>query len=95
MPRHADVSVEPGQWTELTSANLVGGIRVTNLGSYTVELQRSGTTAPTSREGALPLLPNATLPADRAVDDIWPGATGARIWAYVEANGSRVSVSHA
>jgi len=96
MPSNADLSIPALTWTQLTT-NDIGAIRVTNISSGAMILLKAtvGITAPTDRDGAIPLAAGSTWAADLTIAQVWPGISGAnRIWAFSQ-DASRASVSHA
>jgi len=96
MSRNSDVSIPARAWTQLTS-NDVTAIRVTNIsGGVTFLLKATvGASAPTDRDGAIPLAPGATTATDLTLAQLFPGTAGAnRVYAYAQ-DVSSASVSHA
>lgn len=71
-----NVAVSAGEWTQLTNANALS-VRVANNSIYSADLQATaGTTAPTSRDGAITIGPGQVLPGDLALADMWAGVAG-------------------
>lgn len=95
MTQNTTISLVAATWTQITDAN-VSGIRVANLGTEAIWLQATiGAVAPSSTNGALPLLPGQILAADLTLAQLWPGVPGAnRVYALAPA-ATRVSVSNA
>ena len=94
--RHTDITVTPGAAVALTDG-AVSYCRVYNPKYSTVYLQATATNvAPTSRAGALPLSAGATLAADLALADLFPGVSASTmyLWAFAE-TATDLSVSHA
>lgn len=94
--RNANVIVSPSAPTVLTDG-AVASCRVSNATGYIVILQATATaTAPTSSDGGIPLMPNATAAADLTLAQLFPGiGSGSMyLWAFAGNSGS-VSVSHA
>ncbi|MBI1620030.1 hypothetical protein [Aquamicrobium zhengzhouense] len=94
MARNAIVTLEAGEWTELTSGD-VTAIRVQSLTGAPVRLTAAGETAPEVFEGYIELNSREIISANYTLADLWPGEEGAtRVWAWCSIGG-KVSVSHA
>lgn len=81
---------QSGVWVELTE-NDVTRLRVQNQSGYGLHVKRGGASAPSSTDGSILLNPNDIF--FETIADLWPGGTGARVWAYSK-NSIQVSVSH-
>lgn len=98
MPQNATISLPAGQWTQITNAD-VSAIRVQSLAPLTSQpvwiKATAGAVAPTSRDGAIRLLPNQAIGADMLIGSLFPGVSGAnRVYAIAD-DQIDVSVSHA
>lgn len=96
MARNDTFGLPSGAWTQLTNAN-ASAVRVQNRSGYSILISAThGTTAPTTVNGAIEVLPFQTLAADMTLAQLWPGVDPAanRLWAWSD-NGATVSVSHA
>jgi hypothetical protein len=93
MAQSDTVSVNGAAWGEVTNADVTSVITLQNTGGAPCWLVR-GSSAPDDgpEAGSLLLLPGAALIGE-AVADLWPGLTGARVYAYAP-DGTSVAVSH-
>jgi len=94
--RHINITVNPGAAVALSD----GAIEAARVYCYNadISLQATGTnTAPTSREGSIPLKAGQTLAADLTLADLFPGVGAAAmyLWAFSGGTPVTVSVSHA
>ena len=93
MPRDERVAVAADQWTEITGTD-VSALTVQAIGGREVWLRRAGAAAPAGKQG-LVLRPGGAM-VSGALDELWPGTGGARVWARARGGAATaVWVSHA
>ncbi|MGR3540529.1 MAG: hypothetical protein ACU0BS_03770 [Hasllibacter sp.] len=93
MPKDERVAIAADRWTEITGAD-VAALTVQAIGGGEVWLRRAGATPPQGGQGLLLRPGGATISG--ALDAVWPGAPGARVWARARGTAdTAVWVSHA
>lgn len=92
MPTSQTVSLSPLTWTQITAAD-VTNITFDNVGGTDCWIKRGAGTAPTDLSGAMRVRPG-TRAVNEAIDEVWPGLSGARVWAFCITEG-QLAVQHA
>ena len=93
MAQNTTITLTPGQWTQLTDAD-VNSITFQNTGGYHILLKgTTDATAPTDKTGAIRANPGQGE-LNVVLGDLFPGIAAKRLWAYSE-QAVGVFVSHA
>lgn len=93
MAQHTTVTVTTDAWVQLTNADATN-VTFQNIGPGRVWFKpMTSASAPTDFTGALSY-PARYGEINKALQDIWPGLSGVRLYARAEDNTTEVTISH-